>query len=707
MLNLTGRILNNKYRLVRELGSGGFAVVYLAKHLYLETQVAIKVLNLASGDIQNFLREAQTIARLDHPHIVPVTDCDIDGNVPYLVMKYAPNGTLRQRHPKGTRVALPFVVMYVKQIASALSYAHAQQMIHRDVKPENILLGPNDELWLSDFGVALVMRTTMLLQPQIPFGTPCYMAPEQFGPGFLPAGGKLSPAIDQYALGVTVYEWLCGFYPFDMSNGYADVSQMPPSLCARIPTLPSAVEQVVMKALARRPEQRFASVAEFANAFEQAANGQPVSKHAAPLVLPGNAHGTRDASLLTERTLLPPSPIAPPSIAANKLATTVKAKTYIAKPPVPPVTTPPIGPRDPQRRKMFGYVAMATLAVLGGGVAAWVSAPHGPGKTASITPTPTPTPVPRKSTPLVLYKSSQKQVFTAAWSLDDAVIASSGGNTDTRLGDNEVYLWKARTKEPVFTYSGHSHLVRMAAWSPDGRLIASASEDKTVQVWDATSNPGNAPITTYIGHNDKVMAVSWSSNGKLIASISLDQMAMVWDAFTGEATRAYTDTAGASGKSSIACISWSPNGKLIASTVNDTTVALWEPLSGSTVRHFSGDAPVGALSWSPDAKYLAIGYYNLDDGVKIYDITSNKLIQKISGKYNEQVYSLSWSSDSKFLAIGCGNEIHIWNAATQKLALIYQGHKGAVMSVRWSHSGKYVLSCGFDQTVQIWTPSPR
>jgi WD40 repeat protein len=156
----------------------------------------------------------------------------------------------------------------------------------------------------------------------------------------------------------------------------------------------------------------------------------------------------------------------------------------------------------------------------------------------------------------------------------------------------------------------------------------------------------------------------------------------------------------------MACISWSPKGEAIASTINDTTVVVWEPLTGNAVRHFSGDVPVGALSWSPDGRYLAIGYYNPGDNVKIYDIASGKFIKTIPGSADDLVYSLSWSPDSKFLAIGCGNEVHIWNVATQKPTLIYQGHKGAVMSVYWSHSGKYVLSCGFDQTVQIWTPSP-
>ncbi|TMC88612.1 MAG: serine/threonine protein kinase, partial [Chloroflexi bacterium] len=208
MIDRIGQRLGH-YRLIRKLGSGGFADVYQAEHIYLNTPAAVKLLNanLASGDIQNFHNEARTIARLVHPHIVRILDFGMEESIPYLVMEYAPNGTMRQRHPKGTQVPLSLIVKYVRQVASALQHAHTHRLIHRDVKPENLLLGGNNELLLGDFGAALLTRTSLMLSAQNIIGTISYMAPEQLQ-------GRPSPASDQYALGIVVYEWLCGSCPF-------------------------------------------------------------------------------------------------------------------------------------------------------------------------------------------------------------------------------------------------------------------------------------------------------------------------------------------------------------------------------------------------------------------------------------------------------------------------------------------------------------
>src|SRR5579864_2740860 len=159
MVDRVGQQLGN-YRLVRLIGRGGFAEVYLGEHVYLKTQVAIKVSNTEwpHEDREDFLTEARTIAHLVHPHIVRVLDFGIYGETPFLVMDYARNGSLRKRHPKGTKLPVASVVQYVEQIASALQYAHDQKLVHRDIKPENILLGRDNELLLSDFGIALIAR---------------------------------------------------------------------------------------------------------------------------------------------------------------------------------------------------------------------------------------------------------------------------------------------------------------------------------------------------------------------------------------------------------------------------------------------------------------------------------------------------------------------------------------------------------------------
>lgn len=282
---LTGRQLGN-YRLLRLLGKGGFAEVYLGEHIHLGTMVAIKVLNLRieSSDVDQFRTEARTIAHLVHPHIVRVFDFGLEHAAPYLVMDYAPNGTLRNLYPRGTRLPLSEVVKYSGQVADALQYAHNQRVIHRDIKPENILLGRDNDALLSDFGIALISQTSRLQTAQDIAGTIAYMAPEQIE-------SHPRPASDQYSLGIVVYEWLCGERPFQGSFTEIAVKQTmapPPPLRERVPEVSINVEKVVMTALAKDPQARFATVAAFAQALARAAEDAPTLITAEPLVPPLN-----------------------------------------------------------------------------------------------------------------------------------------------------------------------------------------------------------------------------------------------------------------------------------------------------------------------------------------------------------------------------------------------------------------------------------
>src|SRR5947209_8133630 len=254
MTDRVGQQLGN-YRLIQLLGEGGFAEVYLGEHIYLGTQAAIKVLytQLTSDDVDKFRTEARTIARLIHPHIVRVLDFGVERKTPFLVMDYAPNGTLRQRHPKGTSLPLATIVSYVKQVADALQYAHDEKVIHRDIKPENILLGRRNEVLLSDFGIATVAQSSRYQSTQDVIGTVAYMAPEQIQ-------GKPRPASDQYSLGIVVYEWLSGDRPFQGSFTELCTQHMfasPASLQQKRSTISPEVEQVVQTALAKDPHQRW------------------------------------------------------------------------------------------------------------------------------------------------------------------------------------------------------------------------------------------------------------------------------------------------------------------------------------------------------------------------------------------------------------------------------------------------------------------
>jgi serine/threonine protein kinase len=324
MTDRTGQQLGN-YRLVRLLGSGGFAEVYLGEHVHLNTKAAIKVLTarLTTEEIEQFRSEARTIARLRHPYIVRVLDFGVDYGIPFLVMDYAPNGTLRQRYPNGTRLSPTTILPHLKQVAAALQYAHDQKLVHRDVKPENMLLEPDNTILLSDFGIAVVAHSSHSMNTQDIIGTVAYMAPEQLQ-------GKPRLASDQYALAVVVYEWLSGSWPFN--GAYVEIAMQhaltpPPSLREKVPAISPEVEQVVMKALAKDPQQRFPSVRQFTEAFEQAC--QTAVRFDAP---------TRQ-SQPTPSPAIPPTPAVPPRIRSGSILPPSQA---VSPSPAPP---PPAQPR--------------------------------------------------------------------------------------------------------------------------------------------------------------------------------------------------------------------------------------------------------------------------------------------------------------------------------------------------------------------------
>src|SRR3989442_11854509 len=270
MTERMGERLGN-YRLVRLLGSGGFADVYLAEQIYLNTLAAIKVLNthLTPETMGNFLTEARQLSQLDHPHILRVLDFGLAQDRPYLVMDYAPGGTLRERHPRGSRVPLQAIVSYVTDVAPALQYAHDQGLIHGDLKPENLLLGKQERVLLSDFGIALLVPTTNSLPVPHMYGTLIYMAPEHIR-------GVPSLQSDQYALAVMMYEWLSGQPPFQGSAAELLSQHLfatPTLLREQYPEIHLAVEPVVLKAQSKDPKIRLLDVLRFADALAETSRG--------------------------------------------------------------------------------------------------------------------------------------------------------------------------------------------------------------------------------------------------------------------------------------------------------------------------------------------------------------------------------------------------------------------------------------------------
>lgn len=289
--DLAGQQLGN-YRLLRLLRRESTVDVYLGEHIYLETQAAIKVLPgyLSQEARDAFLVETGRIARMKHPNILRILEFGEEGKTPFLATDYTPNGSLRQLHPRGMSVPPDTIVSYVRQIAAALQYIHDQGLVHSGIRPENILLGPQNRLLLSDF-VPLIgtqdeasTRGALVSQEEI-----AYMAPEQIL-------GRPGPASDQYALGVVVYEWLSGDTPFHGSASAIRAQKQslaPVSLHTKVSAVSPELAQVLMTTLAQAPQQRFANVTAFARALEQ-------------VLRPAQSQSERDGQIARDQELTAP-----------------------------------------------------------------------------------------------------------------------------------------------------------------------------------------------------------------------------------------------------------------------------------------------------------------------------------------------------------------------------------------------------------------
>ena len=372
-------------RLIRKIGAGAMGEVYLAEQVHLGNRlVAVKVVQVlhdpslpgdsADGVERHFIHEAQLLGQLTHPNILPVYHSGIEAGYLFLVMQYAPDGSLADAiHGKGAHrlelpASLPFVADVICQVAGALQYTHEHQVVHADVKPANVLAQvEQDGHWhvlLADFGIAH-NRDTVASRNEIA-GTVAYMAPEQFY-------GQVSPASDQYALAVMAFQLLTGRTPF--AGGFLEVAQAharenPPALRTLNPNVPAAVEAVIARALAKQPADRYPSVSAFAEALRAAFVGagtvlDAITRDAAA-ALPGAA--LRQPDVVQRGPMLHASlPAArnEPAPALSTTAPTVLAVRHnAASSPATPPTQPPAQRNTRRTATRLAVIALLLVAVV-------------------------------------------------------------------------------------------------------------------------------------------------------------------------------------------------------------------------------------------------------------------------------------------------------------------------------------------------------
>lgn len=259
---LIGKRLNGRYKIIKMVGGGGMANVYLAKDVILEREVAIKVLRLDFANEEEFLRrfqrEAQSATSLVHPNIVNIFDVGEEEGINYIVMEYVEGMTLKQYIQQFSPIPVEKAIDIMKQLSAAMAFAHHNSIIHRDIKPQNILVDANGNVKITDFGIAMALSATSITQTNAVLGSVHYISPEQA------RGGMATKKSDIYALGIVMFELLTGQLPFSgesaVSVALKHLQTEPPSMKRWNPSIPQSVENIVLKSTAKDPFHRYHSL---------------------------------------------------------------------------------------------------------------------------------------------------------------------------------------------------------------------------------------------------------------------------------------------------------------------------------------------------------------------------------------------------------------------------------------------------------------
>jgi serine/threonine-protein kinase len=710
--------------------------VYLANDPAIDQQVAVKLIRTemdaytdsasARNALERFRQEARAVAHLDHLHILPLyrygEEETRQGLRAYMIMQYRPEGSLwdwvRRRAdlaagsiqateaerssglPQGWPMRLEEVAEYLQQAASALQYAHDRGIAHRDIKPANFLLRIDlaagaVHLLLSDFGLAKVFTATSATNTIL--GTPTYMAPEQFE-------GAAGPESDQYALAVMVYYLLAGRAPFEgdpMRLMHQHLTASVPALTSINPALPGSLNGVLARALAKRPQQRFSSVTDFAEALgrvAQRAGAEPVSSVSAYPGLPGGVDSRQVAQASPAPLVLPdpasrggyPTPLPAPRSAGMYGAWAPSAgSSPVYAPTVGPAYAPvqtPLpapgsrlpyhpgqnGPRV-QRRQALGWVLGTTvLAAAGAGAGIYFYLKNSGGVPGGL-----------PDSALHVLKGHSAAVTSLSWLSDGSRLASGSLDKTARL-------WSATDGSPVLTINASSQ-VHALAWSPNGSMLASGAEDRSVQLWKAD---GHA-IKRQALWGAAVDCLAWRGNGLLFLGTNGNSL----HALDTASYRRY----GRSGQARIVGLALSPDQPLMAVALASGEVYFADLNNGwvaqATIPGTHGEAL--SVAWSPAGNFVAVGY--TDKYAVVYDAGTRAVRYNL--RHVAPVYSVAWSPDpsAPVLASGAGDgSVNIWNLSGQGNQTIYRGHRDAVLAVSWSAT--MLASASKDQDVIVWQP---
>jgi WD40 repeat protein/serine/threonine protein kinase len=706
-----------KYKLLGYLGAGGMARVFLCEHMIMRRRVAIKVLPSSQvndpGCLERFHREARAAAALDHPNIVRAFDIDRDGELHFLVMEYIDGAGLDQVVKEQGPLDPVRAARYVAAAACGLEHAHRAGLVHRDVKPSNLLVDRTDTVKILDMGLARFFHDkddelTKEHDSERVLGTADYLAPEQ-----AVNSHDVDIRADIYSLGVTFYFLLTGKSPFGdepvVQKLLGHLMREPRPIRDLRPDVPQELVAVIARMMAKDRDARYQTPAEVVEALAPWAQlpAPPAPEVGTPR---GTTSGTADTMKVkpahtpaTGRvanlaTVVRPKPAAPPQATGirkekSRAKPSENVKTASGSARIRAVVRPPskVRRKGAPTGSQWRWIVIGSLAAAGVLIALTAVLLYAfKGKGTVVVEIQDPDIEVRilgGGQEIIINDNQAKHEFPLKPG-EYQVLPGPGVRltpdqfTLTRGGRKTVLAWRDHT-EIVHRFPGHTAQIEGVAFSRDGKRALSTGHDKTIRLWEI---PSGRLVRELKGQEGPGWCVAFLPDGRRAISSSSDGLLRLWNLDTGEVLQRFTGHVG-----EVKAAAVSPDGRWVLSGGQDNTVRLWDVDFGRELHQFNGHtAAIWCVAFSPDGRQgLSCG---TDRTIRLWDLVGRKELRVLAG-HTDEVRRVAFSPDGQ-RALSCGFDMkmRLWDLKTGHQIREYDGQPYYVESIDFSRSGRYALT---------------